>query len=193
MTEQARAPRRRSERSRRAILDATRALLLERGFESLTIEGVASAAGVGKQTIYRWWRNRTALVADVLAEDADEIMPQIDSGTDVADDVAVWAGRLAQALTGTQGQATVRTLSAAALEDPATAARFRAELSDPMRAMVRDRLSVVPTFDDERIEACLDAIVGGIVLAVLLDGPDYPVERAEALARLTIAGALSAG
>lgn len=47
----AEAPRRRSEKSRVAIVEATRALLLERGFDGLSIEAVAAKAGVGKQTI----------------------------------------------------------------------------------------------------------------------------------------------
>ncbi|PRC53382.1 TetR family transcriptional regulator, partial [Mycobacterium sp. ITM-2017-0098] len=45
------APRRRSEKSRMAIVGATRKLLMERGFDKLTIEAVAARAGVGKQTI----------------------------------------------------------------------------------------------------------------------------------------------
>ena len=49
------SPRRRSEKSRTAIVTATRELLLERGFDGLTIEAVAARAGGGKQTIYRWW------------------------------------------------------------------------------------------------------------------------------------------
>ncbi|WP_231111947.1 TetR/AcrR family transcriptional regulator, partial [Mycobacterium avium] len=40
------APRRRSEKSRTAIVTATRELLLERGFDGLTIEAVAARAGV---------------------------------------------------------------------------------------------------------------------------------------------------
>jgi AcrR family transcriptional regulator len=47
------SPRRRSEKSRTAIVTATRELLLERGFDGLTIEAVAARARVGKQTIYR--------------------------------------------------------------------------------------------------------------------------------------------
>lgn len=39
------APRRRSEKSRTAIVTATRELLLERGFDGLTIEAVAARAG----------------------------------------------------------------------------------------------------------------------------------------------------
>ncbi|MER6709837.1 TetR/AcrR family transcriptional regulator [Streptomyces sp. NPDC000877] len=55
---------RRSERSRRAIYDAALALVVEVGYPKTTIEGIAARAGVGKQTIYRWWSSK----ADVLME-----------------------------------------------------------------------------------------------------------------------------
>src|ERR1043165_3579913 len=104
-TEEATAPRRRSEKSRVAIIDATRALLLERGFDGLSIEAVAARAGVGKQTIYRWWPRRPALVADVLLEDADEILATMPHTDDVPAALASWAGTLASALTTRRGNA----------------------------------------------------------------------------------------
>jgi AcrR family transcriptional regulator len=55
---------RRSERSRRAIYDAALELIGEIGYPKTTIEGIAARAGVGKQTIYRWWGSK----ADVLLE-----------------------------------------------------------------------------------------------------------------------------
>ncbi|MFC9846204.1 TetR/AcrR family transcriptional regulator [Streptomyces sp. NPDC060223] len=55
---------RRSEKSRRAIYDAALALVGEVGYPKTTIEGIAARAGVGKQTIYRWWSSK----ADVLLE-----------------------------------------------------------------------------------------------------------------------------
>jgi len=55
---------RRSEKSRRAIYAAALALVSEVGYPKTTIEGIAARAGVGKQTIYRWWSSK----ADVLLE-----------------------------------------------------------------------------------------------------------------------------
>lgn len=47
--------------------------MTEVGFSKLTIEAIAARAGVGKQTIYRWWPSKGAVVFDaILAESAGE-------------------------------------------------------------------------------------------------------------------------
>ncbi|MGX7678915.1 TetR/AcrR family transcriptional regulator [Jatrophihabitans sp. DSM 45814] len=68
---------RRSERSRTAILEATRLLIGTVGYDSMSIEAIASTAGVGKQTIYRWWRSKGAVVLDMWAPD---VHPRIEFG-----------------------------------------------------------------------------------------------------------------
>src|ERR1700694_1512331 len=60
--------RRRSEASRKAILDATYELLKTIGFHQMSIEGVASRAGVGKATIYRWWSSKGVLAVEAFME-----------------------------------------------------------------------------------------------------------------------------
>lgn len=57
----------RSEQARQAILRSTLEILKKNGFSSLTIEGVADRAAVGKATVYRWWPNKGALIADAFA------------------------------------------------------------------------------------------------------------------------------
>jgi AcrR family transcriptional regulator len=51
-----------------AILEATLALLAERGFQATTIEAIADRAGVGRNTIYRRWASKEELIADALHE-----------------------------------------------------------------------------------------------------------------------------
>lgn len=57
----------RSEKSRKAILNATNKLLLQTSVQELSIESIAKKAKVGKTTIYRWWPNKTAIVMDALS------------------------------------------------------------------------------------------------------------------------------
>lgn len=58
----------------RAITDATLALLRERGFARMSVESVATVAGVGKPAIYRRFRDKAELVASVI----DNELPQLE-------------------------------------------------------------------------------------------------------------------
>jgi len=62
------AGRPRSEEAHQAILDATLELLAEAGYSALTVEGVASRAGVGKATIYRRWPSKLPLVVEAFSQ-----------------------------------------------------------------------------------------------------------------------------
>ncbi len=181
-------PRRRSEKSRLAIVDATRNLLLERGFDKLSIEAVAARAGVGKQTIYRWWPSRHALVADVILEDADRILRPIASTDDVARDVSEWAVALATTLTTARGHAMLRILTIAGVEHPDTQARLQAGFNTPLRDTVGNRL-LAAGFAAGAARDAADAIVGGVVYAILSEGRSFRRSRADSITRTVIAGA----
>jgi AcrR family transcriptional regulator len=62
------AGRPRSEEAHQAILQATLRLLSEVGYSALTVEGVASRAGVGKATIYRRWPSKLPLVIEAFGQ-----------------------------------------------------------------------------------------------------------------------------
>jgi AcrR family transcriptional regulator len=188
---QASSPRRRSEKSRTAIVSATRELLLERGFDGLTIEAVAARAGVGKQTIYRWWPSRPALVADVMLEDADRILASVDHSDDLAADLVGWVRRLTTTLTTPRGSAMLRILTVACMEHEETAAKLRAGFSAPLHDSVRARL-LAGGIDEVTAESAADAIVGGVVYPILSDAQSYSRRRAEVTTRI-IADALAPG
>jgi len=179
-------PRRRSEKSRTAIVTATRELLMERGFDGLTIEAVAALAGVGKQTIYRWWPSRPALVADVMLEDADRILASVDHTADLAADLVAWVRKLATSLTTARGSAMLRTLTVAGMEHQETAVKLRAGFSSPLHDSVRARL-LAHGVDEATADSAADAIVGGVVYPILSDAQAYSLARAELTTRIIVA------
>jgi AcrR family transcriptional regulator len=178
-------PRRRSEKSRTAIVTATRELLLERGFDGLTIEAVAARAGVGKQTIYRWWPSRPALVADVMLEDADQLLASVNHTDDLAADLVRWVRKLVTTLTTARGTAMLRILTAACMEHEDTAVRLRAGFSAPLHESVQSRL-LAEGIAAATAESAADAIVGGVVYPILSGAQPYSRRRAERTTRLIV-------
>lgn len=65
----------------REILDATRELLLEVGYDRLTFDAVAARARASKATLYRHWPTKVDLVGDAMAPMADHRGERIDSGS----------------------------------------------------------------------------------------------------------------
>jgi AcrR family transcriptional regulator len=78
-------PSRRSEHSRRAILEASIALVGEVGYDNVSIEAIARRACVGKQTIYRWWPSKGAVVLEAATQSLDPVIGFPDTGDIVAD------------------------------------------------------------------------------------------------------------
>jgi AcrR family transcriptional regulator len=78
-------PSRRNEQSRQAILDASIALIGELGYDNVSIEAIARRAGCGKQTIYRWWPSKGAVVLEAATRSLDPVGAFPDTGDIVAD------------------------------------------------------------------------------------------------------------
>ncbi|MFC9895874.1 TetR/AcrR family transcriptional regulator [Nocardia sp. NPDC127579] len=75
-------PRERADaaRNRRAILDATKALLATHGAEAITMDRVAAAAGVGKGTIFHRFGSRAGLLHELVGEPARALMTAVRDG-----------------------------------------------------------------------------------------------------------------
>jgi AcrR family transcriptional regulator len=84
MQEPLSAPRRRgrprSEPAHRALLEAALREFVARGYEAMSLEAIAAAAGVSKLTLYRHWDGKLALVREVLHSLSDET-PMEDQGS----------------------------------------------------------------------------------------------------------------
>src|SRR4029079_2006292 len=63
------------------ILAAASSLILLRGFDSMTVDEVASNAGVGKATVYRRWSRKEDLAVAAMEQLYSDEMPSPDTGT----------------------------------------------------------------------------------------------------------------
>ncbi|MER7754336.1 TetR/AcrR family transcriptional regulator [Kitasatospora sp. NPDC097643] len=134
-------PARRSERSRAAILTAAAELVAEVGFGKLTIEAIAARAGVGKQTIYRWWPSKGAVVFDAfLAAGEHEGGLALPDTGDLAADLRAVLRPTAAELADPALDRTYRAITSEVLNDPAMFAEYRARLLDPLLDVTRERL-----------------------------------------------------
>ncbi|MEV5504771.1 TetR/AcrR family transcriptional regulator [Nonomuraea fuscirosea] len=136
-------PARRSERSRQAILDAARELVSEVGYAKLTIEAIAARAGVGKQTIYRWWPSRGAVVLDAflaLSEAGPERSMALPDTGDVAADLKTVMRATVAEFADPAFEGPIRALNAEIINDPALAAQYREKLAGPVDEAKKDRL-----------------------------------------------------
>ncbi|MFD7630085.1 TetR/AcrR family transcriptional regulator [Streptomyces sp. NPDC059851] len=71
----------RSARVRAQVVEAVGALLLEAGYDGLTVDAVAERAGVHRTTVYRRWRDVGGLLADILDAAADDTWQPPDTGS----------------------------------------------------------------------------------------------------------------
>jgi AcrR family transcriptional regulator len=78
--------RRRNEAARQAILQAAEELLATGEGALITVAGITQRAGVGKQTIYRWWPSKSAVLLEAMIERAKAVAPVRDTG-DLRDDL----------------------------------------------------------------------------------------------------------
>ncbi len=117
------AKKRRSEQSYRAILESTLAILAQKGYSALTIESIAATAKVSKQTIYRWWSSKAAIVLEALITHAQERLPVPNTGS-VRGDLEVLLNATLHELAQQSGP-IVRGLMAEAQLDPEFGQAFR--------------------------------------------------------------------
>lgn len=175
--------RRRSERSHRAIITATQDLLVERGYRKLTIEAVAARAGVGKQTIYRWWPSRAALVLEAYLAGSDTVsLPPQDSGS-TREDVRALIGWLTAVLAQQTGGRIVAGLVGDLQHDPDLAEGFRQDVIPARRQAMLAALERGRERGEIRADADLalavDTLHGAVFYRLLLSGAPLDAEFAE--------------
>lgn len=151
-----------------AILDATRALLVESGYAEVSMDRVASRAGVGKQTLYRRWPSKAPLVAEAVidAYSAGGGVQLSDTG-DLATDLKTWLNGQASALAAKENSALIRALAAAAAEDRRDGEALYRQLTGPQYDAVLQRLRSSAEAGQIRADADLTAVADAIIGTIL--------------------------
>ncbi|WP_336318265.1 TetR/AcrR family transcriptional regulator [Streptomyces lavendofoliae] len=191
---------RRSERSRRAIYDAALALVGEVGYARTTIEGIAARAGVGKQTIYRWWPSKAAVLleafvdlgvraGEALGGDADSGIP--DTG-DLEADLKLVLRATVDELNDPGYDAPSRALAAEGVVNPELGARFVEQLLEPQLRLYVDRLSAAREAGQVRPEIdpriALELFVGPLTHRWLLRTAPLTHAYADSLVEYAVRG-----
>ncbi|MFF0293734.1 TetR/AcrR family transcriptional regulator [Kitasatospora sp. NPDC004614] len=167
-------------RSRDQVLDATLALLSETGYARLTVEGVATTSGVHKSTLYRWWPDKAALVADALASRMDT-GPLPDTGN-TRDDLTTWLRGTIANYTATPAGAAMPALIADLAGRPGALDAFRSAFLTERRAncatVIHRGITRGDLPPDTDVELFMDALAGAVFYRQLVTGlpidPDLP-------------------
>lgn len=118
------------------ILDAAVELLLDVGYDRLTMDAVARKARASKATLYRRWESKPSLVIDALIRAKDMPEPQVrDTGSLRGDLLAAFCGR--QGMAGSRASSVMGAVITAVSTDPDFAEMFRERFIGPKLAVSR--------------------------------------------------------
>lgn len=176
-------PRPRSEKARRSVLEAMRRALAADGYEAVTIEGLAESAEVSKQTIYRWWPSKAAILGEALLEGslpgAEVSVPMAD---DLGADLRAWFSAMSDGLARPEGVALARALIEVTAADPVLGLVLNERLAAPIREWVAERVSRGRADGDVRADVDAAAIADQFIAMAsysALIGQPLSAERVE--------------
>ncbi|MFE9818268.1 TetR/AcrR family transcriptional regulator [Streptomyces sp. NBC_00236] len=192
-----RTGRPRSAAADEAILEATRASLVDLGWSKLTMGDVATRAGVAKTTLYRRWAGKNELVVDAVAVLFDELeLPDLGS---LSADVQAVVLQFAALLERPETQTALMAVVAESTRDEALRTRIRDSIVNRQKRLVlqgRQRAQErgeLPVEQDEATAALtadliFDVIAGAVVHRALVSAEPVDEDWARRFTLLLLAG-----
>lgn len=132
----------RSERARIAVLEAVDDLLVDVGYAAMTMKGIAERAGVGRQTVYRWWSTKAEILFEASVTDAASELA-VEPQDSTLDDLASYLEAVSHFLSVSPAGAAYRALLGEAQHDPAVAKLLASTdlLGDSARPVIERAIS----------------------------------------------------
>ena len=196
-THPARSGRPRSAAADTAILEATRASLVDLGWSKLTMGDVARRAGVAKTTLYRRWAGKNELVVDAVAVLFDELeLPDLGS---LSTDVEAVVLRLAALLERPETRTALMAVIAESTRDEALRARIRDSIVSRQKRLVLEgrrraqRRGELPAETDpvaaaRTADLIFDVIAGAVVHRTLVSAEPVDDDWARRFTVLLLSG-----
>lgn len=167
------------------MLEATRDLLVELGYERLTVDGIAARSGVSKMTIYRWWSAKAQIVAEATLSGIIPIEPmQIPDTGDLAADLRAWLRAVVATPTNPEVSALALAMTAATTADPQVGGELYSRFTGRDRSTILARLRAALGDDAQRLptlEPVVDSLFGLLLFRLVTRAqpdPDYADELA---------------
>jgi AcrR family transcriptional regulator len=154
------------------MLQATLELLAEVGFEAMSIEAIATRAGVGKTTIYRRYSGKDELVADAIESMREEVM--IPDTGNLWGDINALIENAAQISLTPLGQQTVAMIISSALSNPKFAQIYWEKYLQPRRqafALVIERAKARNEVQEDLDPGLVFDTMSGIMLYAIIFPP----------------------
>jgi AcrR family transcriptional regulator len=171
----------------RAVLEATLAELVERGYGEMTFESIAARAGVHRSTLYRRWAGKAEVAADALLAHSAVAVPIPDTGSTL-DDLEGLAMSIARNIGSPFGEGLVRALVSDASRVPAVVAAaqtFWTERFALVREVVRRGITRGDLPADLDADAFIESLVSPLFFRLLVTGRALDAGEAVTAARRT--------
>ncbi len=172
------------------ILAAASSLILLRGFDNMTVDEVATNAGVGKATVYRRWSRKEDLAVAAMEQLYRDEMPTPDTGTLRGDLEAMCASVLAFA-SSPAGADYLRTSIKESLRDERIAMLYRAasKRAEQSSVAVFERAIARGEIRENLPIDVLVQLIGGIVAMRSIIEEDLPsLDELEQLVDVVVRG-----
>ncbi|MEV0138049.1 MULTISPECIES: TetR/AcrR family transcriptional regulator [Streptomyces] len=180
-----------------AILEATRASLVDLGWSKLTMSDVATRAGVAKTTLYRRWAGKNELVVDAVAVLFDEL--ELPDRGSLAADVQCVVLQFAALLERPEARTALMAVVAESTRDDSLRHRIRTAIVDRQKRLVllgRERAQARGElrYEDDASAAArnadliFDVIAGAVVHRALVSAEPVDAEWASGFTSLLLLG-----
>jgi AcrR family transcriptional regulator len=150
----------------RKVIDATLEILNSDGLGGLSIEGIASRAGVGKTTIYRRWDSKEELLVDAIATMVHEV--EVPDSGDIRGDLITAISGMHRFVSDTRAGEVFPWLVGEIASGSELGLRYAASVIGPRRVMMAQLITHAiergDLSNDLDVDLAIDMLTGPVII-----------------------------